>query len=255
MTGMQTLRKFFSACLDPVVFVLLLLVVALVCLCYQRQLGFITVCVGVAVALLWLASFAPVSGFLLARLERLYPPILQPDPSVHWIVVLGASYVANKNLPENAQLTSSSMMRLIEAIRLYRQLPAAKIVLSGGGIGDDFPEPQRRQEMAKMLGVPADAMLLLPPSFNTEQEALYSKTVVGHSPFYLVSSASHLWRSMALFQRSGLKPIAAPTNYYVKSLWPKSWLGYLPSSGNIARLTIYLHEAVGYYWARWQGKL
>jgi uncharacterized SAM-binding protein YcdF (DUF218 family) len=89
------------------------------------------------ISIVWLAmisvSFLPV--FLVRSLENRFHPLLEnsginPKDSVY-ILVLGSGYTFNKKLPPNDQLSSNSMGRVTEAIRLHRLLSRSLIVLPG----------------------------------------------------------------------------------------------------------------------------
>ena len=71
------------------------------------------------------------------------------------------------------------------------------------------------------------------------------KHTLGDKPFYLVTSAIHMPRSMALFTQQGTHPIAAPTdvtNYWQDERWQKR---YIPNAHNFLYTEIVLHEYLG----------
>ena len=78
-----------------------------------------------------------------------------------------------------------------------------------------------RQLLGKLLGVPAQDIVLDRKSKNTEEEAVFIFPTVGKAPFVLVTSASHMPRAMGLFRKLGMNPIAAPTDYLAKG--HRSW--------------------------------
>ena len=48
---------------------------------------------------------------------------------------------------------------------------------------------------------------------TTFEEAQHMKKRVGEKPFILVTAAYHMPRTMKLFKKAGLNPIAAPTDF------------------------------------------
>ena len=69
----------------------------------------------------------------------------------------------------------------------------------------------------------------------------------------VVTSAIHMPRSMYLFQKAGLNPIAAPTNHLVKtSLQHDPWY-WNPSSYNIRKMEAAIHEYIGLFWSKLGG--
>ncbi|STX29444.1 membrane protein [Legionella beliardensis] len=183
-------------------------------------------------------------------LENQYPIINKPDPNVKWVVVLSGGQTPYANRPANMLLYSASLKRLIEGVRLYRQLPQAKLMLSGGGYGQDASEAQRMADVVTFLGVPADKILLEKSSINTAAQAKLLKKYLKNEPFYLVTSATHMPRSMYLFKQQGLNPIAAPTDFTI--YWDNEYQRkvYLPSPQNLVYLTVAWHEILGLLWQK-----
>ncbi|MEJ2700306.1 MAG: ElyC/SanA/YdcF family protein, partial [Desulfuromonadales bacterium] len=143
-------------------------------------------------------------------------------------------------------LSATGLVRLDEGIRLYRQLPAARLVLSGGPVygSDTMAEGYARAALA--LGVPASALVKLDTPRDTAEEARAVRKLLGVGrPFLLVTSASHMPRAMRLFQRGGLKPIPAPTRH--ESLREnRSRFRYLvPSAQQLRKTERAFHEYVG----------
>lgn len=196
----------------------------------------------VAIGLLFLLAFStyPFASAILRPLERRYPTIDVLDQrnldklGAKYIVVLGGGQVYDPTIPVTSQFYPSSLVRLIEGIRLHRQIPGSKLILSGG---NDKYEPTTNAElmkkMALSLGVKKEDIVLEPGSKNTYEEAKNIKDIVGKEKFILVTSASHMPRSMALFKKLGMEPIPAPTDYLVKESYKISPQGFFPSSDNI----------------------
>lgn len=199
--------------------------------------------------LLLLFSTGWLPKILTQRLENQYPIITQVNPQIHWIVVLsgGQFDVVNSpsNIPPNALLNSVSLDRLVEGIRLYRQLPNAKLLLSGGGIYVKASEALHLSQVASWFEIPKSNLVLETTSLNTAAEAKAIQPIVGHEPFYLVTSAIHMPRAMALCKAQGLQPIAAPTDfsfYRESGRWERI---ILPSPYNLNALSIVMHEILG----------
>ena len=80
------------------------------------------------------------------------------------------------------------------------------------------------------------------------------KQLVQDQPFYLVTSAIHMPRSICLARAYGLQPIPAPTDftfYWNDELWP---IRYLPNAHNLFYLSIVMHEVLGRTWAKIKGE-
>lgn len=209
----------------------------------------ITVIAGGVILILMSTSWLPKN--MVYHLEQQYSPIHQPDPNIHWIVVLGGGSHGAKNMLASEALNEVTIKRLLEGIRLYKQLPQVKLILSGGSSRKNEPNVSvRMDELTEWFLISKEDRILESDSINTADEALFIKDIVHKEPFYLVTSAIHMPRSMKLFQHAGLNPIPAPCNYIY--FWKKKPQIYaqIPNVFNISYLTIAWHEYLGIAWGR-----
>ncbi len=121
--------------------------------------------------------------------------------------------------------------------------------------------------LLEMLGVPRSAMWFEPDSRNTYESAVSCKTILqakGIHRIILVTSASHMPRSVGLFEHQGFEVIPAPTDFVVTRLtWdefvkggPASWvMQLLPSVDDLATTTRMLKEYFGIFIYRMRGEL
>jgi len=164
---------------------------------------------------------------------------------------LGAGYTDNKNLLPNDQLSSKSLCRLSEAIRLHRLLNESQLVLSGSVPGENVSEPELFMQTALALGVDENKISLLGTPKNTKMEAFdYTKKFGTNNTLLLVTDAIHMPRAMFLFRKAGQSPIPSPTNHMVKSDWKNGISDWFPSSSNIAMMESAMHEIGGLIYAR-----
>ena len=206
---------------------------------------------------LWIISTPWVPGKLVQWLEAPYPVVDSPQLRVHWIVVLGGGHHDETDrLPANDALSLASVHRLVEGVRLYQQMPNSTLIVSGGaGRRGGVSEAAYLAEIAQWFGIPKQNIVLETVSFNTAEEALAIKPIVKHDPFYLVTSALHMRRALALCQRQGLQPIAAPTSHsYYGERIPK-WEWILPNAGHLASMSAAWHEVLGMVFERIRGDI
>ena len=83
------------------------------------------------------------------------------------------------NLPSNMLLNAISIERLVEGVRLYHQLPDAKLLLSGGGYEMETSVARNMANLAMTFSVPQQRIILEEYSKNTADEAKYIKQIVG----------------------------------------------------------------------------
>jgi uncharacterized SAM-binding protein YcdF (DUF218 family) len=187
--------------------------------------------------------------YMTNKLESQYAVVSQVDREIHWIVVLSGGQSLAAGFPANDLLSSASIKRLVEGVRLFRSLPEAKLLLSGGGSRGEQREALLLAELTKWFSIPEQQIVLETQSINTADQARELKAIVKQEPFYLVTSAVHMPRSIALCQREGLHPIAAPTDFTF--FWSTDrWLKLLvPNSYNLTYFSIAMHEVLGRAWS------
>jgi uncharacterized SAM-binding protein YcdF (DUF218 family) len=206
--------------------------------------------------LLTLLSFRALPDWLLGTLEHRYAPLRQTavDKQVSWVVVLGGGITSDPVLPPLTQLSDASRARLIEGIRIHRMLPQSTLVLSGGSVFDPKPEAEVMHAVALSLGVDPRHLLMENRSRDTKDQAAAVGRIVGGAPFYLVTTAAHMPRAMALFRKQNLAPLPAPTDFRVKSDQALSPGDFFPDPGNLEKAGFAVHEYLGLLWAAWRGQ-
>ncbi|MCO7636759.1 YdcF family protein [Pseudomonas sp. S 311-6] len=170
----------------------------------------------VAVALVWsLAWSLPVTSIWAGgMLESAYP--YQPAaelPAADVIVVLGgqtANGRPNWFLPE---LPRQKPSRTARAAEIYLAGRAPYVLPSGGAAEGTVSEAEGMAQMLRQQGVPREALLLETASRNTYENAhLTTRVLHQHNlkSVLLVTSALHMPRSVATFDKQGVTVIPAP---------------------------------------------
>ncbi|MEO5334773.1 MAG: YdcF family protein [Magnetococcus sp. YQC-5] len=211
------------------------------------------VLVTMALVVLGLLSSSPVSRFLLEPLEKMYVPYavtsrFQPL----YVVVLSGGAKADPTLSSVGQINPETLVRLAEGIRIFREHPESKLLVSGGAPFAHVAEAEIMADVAKLLGVSEEAMVLEKHSLDTDDQARIIKKMIGAAPFVLVTSASHLPRSMVLFRKYGLDPVPAPAAQRIRTV-PESTAPLLLgmfAPHHLSNVDAALHEYLGMLWAR-----
>lgn len=211
-------KKIVAPFFLPVPFCLEILLLGLFLLWFTRKQRAGKILVSIGVVLLATLSYVAVSDVLLRPLEYNYPPLLKVKHAhdVKWVVVLGGGHTSDPRIPVTSQLSDASMARVVEGIRLHNMLPASKLILSGGSAFDPVPNAKVLADVALAIGVDKQDLILESVSKDTKDEARLIRKIVGNDRFILVTSASHMPRSMALFKNLEMQPIPAPTDHWVK---------------------------------------
>lgn len=194
---------------------------------------------------------------LLNTLQSRYSPLMHPPAHVSAIVVLGGGVNSKKKYPPNLTLGSASLSRLIEGIRLFKEITQtnahAQLILSGGRVFEDPAIAGKMRNTAVMLGIDEKNIVLENGSQDTHEEAVYLKTTLGNKPFILVTSAYHMWRAMDLFEKLGMHPIPAPTQFMAYK--HNFILYYIPNTNSLMISDIVIHEYLGLLWGKLRGYL
>ncbi len=207
--------------------------------------------------LLTLFSYRVIADKLLRPLEREYNSFetknsaeieKEDESTIKFVVVLGGGHSSDTELPLLSQIGRNSLVRLIEGIRIYRKYPDAKLLLSGSGVAEVMAR------VAMEIGVPERDIILESKSKDTKDEARFIKPMVGKEPFVLVTTASHIPRSMALFKKLGMNPIPSPIGHRVSEVQRLSPHSFFPGTGNLEKAEMAIHEYLGLTWSKLRGQ-
>lgn len=175
--------------------------------------------IGFGVGVIALAATPLVAERLMGSLEAPYPPLVAADcPRADAIVLLGGAMRPRLRDDLRPRLHRGSD-RIWEAARLYRAGCAPLLVVSaGGGVEPPFrgSEIDGIADLLGDLGVPRQALLLEAESRNTQGNAAFSRAILeplGADRVLLVTSAWHLRRAAALFEREGFDVIPVGADY------------------------------------------
>lgn len=253
------LGKLTQLLIAPLNVVLVLLVVAI--LIWRRWPKMSNRLLSLATLWLLVASL-PITSFGLFRLlEDQYPmrPIAElPDADA--IVVLGGTVVPLQ--PPRMEAEEITGARLQRAIRLYLAEKAPVVVCCGGG-GYPGPANERRTEaddmqaMLRDFGVPETAIRAESRSRNTSENARYGAEILeklAARRVLLVTSAFHMPRAVALFEREGVEVIPAPSDPRATGS-PWTLQAFRPGPYALRSTTLAINEIVGYWGYRLLGLL
>ena len=233
-------KKIVSAFLLPIPIGLFLLFIAffyLIFNSYKKAKVFLFL------SLSWflIFSFQPFSNAILSPLENSHQSLLI-TPKVNYILVLGSGHKSDESLSISSQVKMVGINRLIEGIRHYKNLENTKLIVSGYGGFDKNSHAFMQEKLAISLGVKKEDIIRLDTPKDTKEEAIETKKIVADNQILLVTSASHMKRSMLLFQKEGLNVITSPTNHLAYE--DDSYSAYF-SAKNIRNSEMAIHEYLG----------
>lgn len=205
-----------------------------------------------------LFSFRPVPLAMISSLESQHPAYsteVAPDTSISWVVVLSGGVTDDPALFDAHKLSSTTTLRMLEGIRVYRHLRNANLLFSGGGPFSSVSGAAMMRDRAIELGIDPTHIRIEDKSLDTKDQALAVALVVKRQPFVLVTSASHMPRSMALFTKQGTVPIPAPTDFYTRRSTQVHPGAFFPSSTNMRVARTAIREYLGLTWAWIRGQV
>ncbi|AFM27315.1 YdcF family protein [Desulfomonile tiedjei] len=255
-----TLKKVVSVFVYPVGFSLLLWLMGMVLWLAGKKNKICFAFFAGSGAILLIMSL-PITSFNLFRnLESKAGTYADPSElsrlDVRYVVVLGGDVRAGSLTPAD-RIASTSLIRTLEGIRLWKRIPGAKLVFSGGS---DSPGVITTAEgmaaFAHEMGIPGDAIILESRSLDTEEEARLLKPLLENQKFALVTSASHMNRALVNFRRVGLDPIPAPCDFQGKTFVP-TVARLFPRANALAECNTAIHEYLGmlFLWLKDGGNL
>jgi len=260
------LSKFLPLFIYPVGLACLLLLLTLIVWKKQRQAKYLII---VTFTLLFIGGNRYVSSSVVRSLEWQYLPVEVMEP-VDSIVILGGGTEPAISPRQSIEVNAAGD-RVIYGAMLARQFPDAKVIVSGGDIEFlDTASSTPAQDMAGLLefmGVAKERILIQGNSQNTFEDAQLTCKMISENGFLdtlLITSATHMPRSMAVFTAAGCQVAAAPTDFTITdAAWQRLWhpnveeffINLIPAYTNLSALTKSLKEYIGLWYYHLNGIL
>jgi len=256
------LKKFVSFFLMPLPLCLALLALGLLLGRSSRLAKAGRRVVLASAGLLLLFSNRFVSTTLLRPLESRYPAIPEFAPGeplpesiagCRFVAVLGSGHSDMKGVSATGQLSVSGLARIVEAVRILRVLPGARLVLSGPGDPGLRSHASVLALAAESLGVDPDRITLIETARDTEDESFAFARLAAGARTALVTSAWHMPRAAHLFAKAGVNFTPCPADFVSRAnrnfrLGDLGW-----DSESLERSTLAVHEWIGLLWLRLRG--
>jgi len=212
---------------------------------------------GLTVSHFWFA--APLGANLLVRAvegDPDSPRICRPGAGQKIVVALaGGMRGVRGDEPPIGGLKEATFRRTAAAAALAAGDPESLLVVSGG-LGGPDTEADLMRSLAVSLGVPEERIVLERGSLTTYESALRVAEWAderGIGRVHLVTSALHMPRAAATFERQGLTVCPHPVDWKQVPVDPGSW--FFPQISALARSTAAIREAMALVWYRISGRL
>ena len=243
---------------QPLAWVALLLLAALLVTHWRRQWG--PRFGWAALLVLMLQGWEPLPDALIRQLEARHPelPAKAPLGGFAGVIVLGGAldpaYVWQGH---NQPALNDAAERMTAALPLLQQAPGLRLLFTGGDgelIAGKMTEAERAARFYNRMGVAPERLLMESVSRTTYENAVFSARMSGvdiQKPWLLLTSAWHMPRAMASFQKVGWNVTPYPVDYRSGQTTP--WTEYSLVQG-ASKWHLVLHELVGLLTYRLSGR-
>jgi uncharacterized SAM-binding protein YcdF (DUF218 family) len=254
--------KLLSFATQPLAWVVLLLTLGLLCLPRRRRLG--TGLCWAALITLGVTGWQTLPDALLRRLEAQYPTPQMAAPGASLeryagIIVLGGALEPSYLWEDHGQVAlNDAAERMTVPVALLQRNPHLRLLFTGGEgalLGEGLTEAGRAKLFFDSLGVPAQQVLYESASRTTHENALLSAQLPGvdpAQPWLLLTSAWHMPRAMATFQKAGWNVTAYAVDYSTGI--QTRWTDYSLYKG-AKKWQMALHEMLGWWAYQVTGRL
>ena len=214
-----------------------------------------------ALADLLIVGWLPTSEIFLRALEDSVPKVTLTQMSERdfgGIIILGGAIEGGVIAADRGEVSIySSAERVTKAFELIRQYPDLPFIFSGFS-GRLSPKGMSEADAFKQLiteqGLPEKNAHYEKQSRNTYENVLLMKPIIlelevhqPSKPWLLITSASHMYRSLKIFQKQGIAVIPVPVDYQTSH--SLRW-GKFDLEDGMQNWNKFMHEGIGLlaYW-------
>ena len=260
------LSKVVQFCIEPLNWVLLFVVLSLIFLLLRKS----HLCrrfLLLAIFDLLIVGWLPASELFLRSLENSIAKTSLENLShkdIGGIIILGGAIEGGQIALDRGEVSIySSAERITKAFELIRKYPDLPFIFSGysGRVSPKgISEAEAFQRLIAEQGLAEITQKTAHyenQSRNTYENVLYMKPMIAKygqksasgnlKPWLLVTSASHMYRSVRIFEKQGIDVIPVPVDYQTAN--SLSWTNF-DLTGGAQNWNTFLHELVGLlaYW-------
>lgn len=208
-------------------------------------------CQRAALTLILLTGWEALPDLLIRRLEQIYPEIAPTTDVAAFagVIVLGGALDSGFVAMDHTQpVLNDAAERMTAASALAQRYPGMQMVFTGGEgelFGSGPSEAQRAARFFGAMGIPAERFAYEDRSRNTYENALFTAATDGvnkQKRWLLITSAWHMPRAMATFEKAGWNVTAYPVDFRTGNATP--WIRYSLARG-AERWQLVIREYIG----------
>ncbi len=240
------ISKLFAPFTGPFIYIVLGMTIALVFYSHPK-IGRVSLILTMVLVFVFGTPFVP--DLLSHRLEYAYDAPDQP-PHVDTIIVLSGMLNVQRSSLDYLEFYEGAE-RIVVGMQLVRQ-GVGDVLLIVGGNGDLYDQTKREsvflRQFAIDFGIPEEQIIIDPDSRNTYENAVNAGALMQQHKLttsILVTSATHMIRSMGCFHKVGLQPIPYPVDFMTPPRVKYRFSDIIPNIGNLQHTTRISHEYLG----------
>jgi len=160
--------------------------------------------------------------------------------------------VKKEKLPHDRVYFAEGADRVTHAIQLYKAGKIQKIIITGGTGSlsqSQISEAPQLREVFLMCDVPAEDIIIEGKSRNTRENALAVAEILKDQfqgyDHLLITSAFHMRRSIACFEKLGIHTTGFSTDFKTGDYPPKFTSYFIPEAGAIFKWHLLVKELLG----------
>ncbi len=175
-------------------------------------------------AIMVLLSILPVGNLMIAALESQYPPLQRLPERVDGVIVLGGAAQPSISFARNQTSVNGNAERLLTFAMLARRYPKATLAFSGGRGGlrsSVLSQADIVTRLFQEIGLDTQRIIFEDQARNTNDSPRLIGERVKPKPgevWLLVTSATHMARSLGVFRKQGWNVTAYPCDYRTAGL-------------------------------------
>ena len=239
-------RLLQSLLLPPLNAMLFMVVGCLLPCCYKRLR---TALIWFGIIFLYIQA-TPLFSYQLSRAFEPAPLTQGALDDAQAIVVVGSGLNPRAyEYPTHIMVSDDTLARLGYVAYLVRDYSDKLIITSGGYTGTKQSEASVMRDTLITFFAVKNPIMIEDKSRDTDENAKFVAQILLDKHLQhivLVTSAYHMRRTMMLFRKYGLDPVAAPTDFVTNDDANTNILALVPTAHALAVTARTLHEIIGY---------
>lgn len=222
--------------------------------CRKRLCG-----IAIPFLVLYIIHTWPVRYLIVGSLEWGYPLVETVNGEVEAIVVLSGAIHAADPVRPYPELGTNTIERCFHAAKLHKSAPDKPILVSGGsleGEGGSIAATLMREFLIRQ-GVNEQKIIVEDQSRTTHENAVESARILrekGIQRIALVTTATHMKRSVGTFEKQGLRVTPSACGHIANG-YGFLWTDLFPDATSAYHVETVSHEWLGYIVYRIRGWL